>query len=56
MTNTTTHDVPEQPSSPTRPKKERYVLEAILSGIAAGVIDVLAHPVLQVVITWVDQR
>ncbi|MDH6626089.1 hypothetical protein M2271_003906 [Streptomyces sp. LBL] len=56
MTNTTTHDMPEQPSSPTRPKKERYVLEAILSGIATGVIDVLAHPVLQVVITWVDRR
>ncbi|MFF3863674.1 hypothetical protein [Streptomyces sp. NPDC002209] len=56
MTNTTTHDMPEQPSSPTRPKEKRYVLEAILSGIATGVIDVLAHPVLQVVITWFDRR
>ncbi|MFF5759826.1 hypothetical protein OHA09_36230 [Streptomyces longwoodensis] len=55
MTNTAVHDTPEQPSLPA-PKKDHYVLEAILSGIAAGVIDVVAHPVFQVVTTWISQR
>ncbi|MEU1409215.1 hypothetical protein ABZ471_44485 [Streptomyces sp. NPDC005728] len=52
MTNTDRHDTPEPSCSRARSKKERYFLAAIVTGIVTGMVDVLASPVLQAVITW----